>query len=53
MKQYAKNLAKVMQGAKRGFPKYLDLSDQLHRDLVSGYFGGEEVMQEQYPFLYM
>lgn len=52
MKQYAKNLAKIMQGAKRGFPKYLDLSDQLHRDLVSGYFGGEEVMQEQYPLLY-
>ncbi len=52
MKQYAKNLVEVMKDAKRGFPKYLDLSDQLHRDLVSGYFGGEQIMQEQYPLLY-
>lgn len=52
MKQYAKNLAEVMKDAKIGFPKYLDLSDPLHRDLVSGYFGGEQVMQEQYPLLY-
>ena len=52
MKQYAKNLAEVMKDAKNGFPKYLDLSNPLHRDLVSGYFGGEQVMQEQYPLLY-
>lgn len=52
MKQYAKNLAEVMKDAKLGFPKYLDLSDPLHRDLVSEYFGGEQVMQEQYPLLY-
>lgn len=52
MKQYAKNLVEVMKDAKLGFPKYLDLSDPLHRDLVSEYFGGEQVMQEQYPLLY-
>lgn len=52
MKQYAKNLVEVMKDAKRGFPKYLDLSNPLHRDLVSEYFGGEQVMQEQYPLLY-
>lgn len=52
MKQYAKNLVEVMKDAKLGFPKYLDLSDPLHRGLVSEYFGGEQVMQEQYPLLY-
>lgn len=52
MKQYAKILVEVMKDAKLGFPKYLDLSDPLHRGLVSEYFGGEQVMQEQYPLLY-
>lgn len=52
MGQRGENLVKVMKDAKRGLPKYLDLSDQLQRDLVSEYFGGEEVMQKQYPLLY-
>lgn len=52
MRQYAENLVNVIQDAKGRFPKYLDLSNQMQRDLVSGYFGGEEVMQEQYPILY-
>ncbi len=52
MGKYAENLAQVMQGARKGYPKYFDLSDPLQRSVVSEYFGGEEVMQAQYPLLY-
>ncbi len=52
MEKYAENLAKVMQGVRKGYPKYFDLSDPLQRSVVSGYFGGEEVMRAQYPLLY-
>lgn len=52
MGKYGENLVKVMRNARRGFPKYFDLSDKLQRTVVSEYFGGENVMQVKYPLLY-
>lgn len=52
MNKFANELAKVMENEKKGIPKYFDLSECRCRELVSKYFGGEKVMQEQYPVLY-
>ncbi len=52
MEQFAKKLMRVMKGYKTGFPKYFDLSDEKHRQVVNAFFIEESIMQEQYPILY-
>lgn len=52
MSKYARGVVSIMKDISSRLPNYLNMQNEEHATIVSEYFGGVNIMKQEYPYLY-